>query len=307
MRIPPRQLLERLVRKGIIRKEDLPRIIQRMKEEPSLLVSEVLRDLKVVPEGEFYRMLCEEYGSEYIDPRLLISFPVEEEARGMVSSEQAEEWGIVPLHYDPHKKKLLVVSAYPFNPHVVEGLPSLIGVEEVEVTFIPHEKFAELWKKVYIGIGELDYLEGEGEWIGVESDEEAFPGIYGKSFAQFLAESGESSTPSGGTSRTEGVRGSLRDLSIVDMLQALGQSRKTCTVHVVSDTNESWVYLQDGWVIHARDRSGRTGPAVVYDLIRWQEGEFEVMLRPYNGEPTMMASVESLLLEGARRFDEESR
>lgn len=278
-----------------------------MKEEPTLLVSEVLRDLGIIPEGDFYRLLCEEYGSEYIDPRMIMSFPVDEEAKARVEPEQAEGWEIVPLHYDPHKNKLLVVSAYPFNPHVLEQLPALIGVEEVEVTFVPHDLFPELWKKVYLGIGELDYLEDEGEWIGAETDEEAFPGLYGKSFSQFLEESSGGYTSSGGSFRQEGVRGSLRDLGIVDMLQALGQSRKTCTVHVITEGKESWVYLKDGWVIHARDHQGKTGAPVVYELIRWQEGEFEVTLRPYEGEPTMMASVESLLLEGARRYDEENR
>lgn len=306
MRIPPRQLLERLVRKGIVKKEDLPLISRKMKEEPTLLVSEVLRSLNLIPEKDFFRMLCEEYGSEYIDPRMLMTFPVESEAKSRIEPEQAEGWEIVPLHYDPHRNKLLVVSSYPFNPLVLDQLPGLIGVDEVEVTFVPQEMFPELWKKIYLGVEELDYLDGEGEWIGAESDEEAFPGIYGKSFSQFLERTGEY-TSSGGSFRQEGIRGSLRDLGIVDMLQALGQSRKTCTVHVITEGKESWVYLQDGWVIHARDHRGRSGPQVVYELIRWNEGEFEVTLKPYEGEATMMASVESLLLEGARLSDEENR
>jgi len=304
-RKPPKLFLEHLYKTGILTKDTLQKVVEYHKKEPTLLISEILRNLKVISEKEFWRMLCEEFGSTYMDPALILQFPIEESALAKISSQDAESWEIVPLHYDPHKDRLLVVSAYPFNPHILPDLPRLISVKDVEVTFVPPEFLSRLWRKAYLG--EEDFTpKKSSEWIGPLTDEEAFPGIYGHSVAEYLERefAREEQTTS---SQREGIHGFLEDLGIVDMLQALGQSRKTCSIYLRSGDFSAQIHLHDGFVVHAENSKGEKGPRVVYNLMKLQKGEFTIITQQYKGPQTMMESVEGLLLEGARLLDEESR
>lgn len=310
-RVSPEEFIQRLRRIGVLDEGAQARVEEMLAEESTLYVSEAVRDVLGLKEEEFLKLLCEEFGSEYVPPELLAQWPIQPEATELVASAQAHELALFPLDYDREKDRLLVFTGYPFNPHIVEELGDLVDVSEIEVTFGTEESLADLLRRGYIGSTDLfGDVDEEGSFeIGAATDEEAFPGIYGTSVSDFLyemeqleAEDAAASDAGGGG----GVRGSIEDLSVVEMLQPLGQNRKTCSIFVESGESYASIYLQDGMVIHAETASA-SGPDAVYEVMQWEQGHFEILVRPYSGDPTMMENVEALLLEGMRRFDEANR
>jgi hypothetical protein len=131
------------------------------------------------------------------------------------------------------------------------------------------------------------------------------------------------------------IEGPLRELGIHDVFQLLDLSRKTGVLRVLSELrdDEGLVYFDNGRVVQASIRS--RGPAgdfvpdrlgrsqreidrqlkkhierVVFDLMSWSEGFFSFEERTrgeMSVESRVTVSTESLLMEGARRFDEWSR
>jgi hypothetical protein len=131
------------------------------------------------------------------------------------------------------------------------------------------------------------------------------------------------------------IEGPLRELGIHDVFQLLDLSRKTGVLRVLSELrdDEGLVYFDNGRVVQASIRSRGAGGGfvpdrlgrsqreidrqlkkhierVVFDLMSWSEGFFSFEERT-RGEMSVdsrvTVSTESLLMEGARRFDEWSR
>ena len=129
------------------------------------------------------------------------------------------------------------------------------------------------------------------------------------------------------------IEGPLRELGIHDVFQLLDLSRKTGVLRVLSELrdDEGLVYFDGGRVVQASirsrgsdfapDRAGRSQreidrqhrkyiERVVFDLMSWSEGFFSFEERARSEmqvESQVTVSTESLLMEGARRFDEWSR
>lgn len=129
------------------------------------------------------------------------------------------------------------------------------------------------------------------------------------------------------------IEGPLRELGIHDVFQLLDLSRKTGVLRVLSELrdDEGLVYFDSGRVVQASirsrgsdfapDRAGRSQreidrqhrkyiERVVFDLMSWSEGFFSFEERARGEMPVesqVTVSTESLLMEGARRFDEWSR
>ena len=131
------------------------------------------------------------------------------------------------------------------------------------------------------------------------------------------------------------IEGPLRELGIHDVFQLLDLSRKTGVLRVLSELrdDEGLVFFDSGRVVQASirsrgpaadfvpDRAGRSQreidrqlrkhiERVVFDLMSWSEGFFSFEERTRSEmqvESRVTVSTESLLMEGARRFDEWSR
>lgn len=119
-----------------------------------------------------------------------------------------------------------------------------------------------------------------------------------------------------------GIRGDLGETPLPDILQLLAHGRKTGRLTAKGTTNSGWIYLVDGNVAHA-ELDGRPSAAgdpllrerrppvaeAVYQLFRCIEGTFffEPGQRPPPDLDPVSLDVERLLLEGARRADEQGR
>ncbi len=102
-----------------------------------------------------------------------------------------------------------------------------------------------------------------------------------------------------------GTAGLLEDMNLIDLLQALGPSRKTAKISITSNGNELILYLKKGQIVFAQsgDLLGAEG---VYAALAWNSGKWviepvaEEDIPPANNE----YSNESILMEGCRLLDE---
>ncbi|PWB69958.1 hypothetical protein C3F09_09845, partial [candidate division GN15 bacterium] len=106
----------------------------------------------------------------------------------------------------------------------------------------------------------------------------------------------------------QGASGSLADMSLIDLLQALGPSRKTVKLTVTSDRQKLTLFLDQGSIVHA-ESGGLTGPEAVYAALGWTKGHWKTqsVLPESIPEPNTFSPNESILMEGCRRLDEMSR
>ncbi len=302
------QFLERLLAVKGVTQDEIQAVKDKQESEPTLLVSEALREIQDLAWEPFVQLLCEEMGCEYMPAEMLRNLPVQDAAISRVDSATARELAVYPVEFDEERNRLMVVTAYPFNPTVLGELTDVIGIQDIEATFCSEKILHELIHKAYVGEAELFDAEAAevGFDLGVGSDEEAFPGLYGSNVNDYLyeepADDGGAATQVGG-----GIRGSLADMGIIELLQALGQSRKTCSVFVDSAEGPNGsIYLLDGNVCHA-ELEDESGEEAVYRILAFDEGSFEVINREYPGDPSMMQPVEGLLMEAMRRLDEANR
>ena len=102
--------------------------------------------------------------------------------------------------------------------------------------------------------------------------------------------------------------GNLEDISLVDLLQAMGPGGKTARIKVSAEEGRLVMYLDKGKVVYA-EGDDKKGPEAFYDGVTWKTGQWTV--RPVEldelPEPNNDADNDALLMEGCRRLDEESR
>jgi uncharacterized protein len=101
------------------------------------------------------------------------------------------------------------------------------------------------------------------------------------------------------------LQGNLRDMSVADLIQQYGQDQKTAELSITHDNQQANLFFKGGTVAHAV--LGNTqGEEVIYRILQWETGEFSLETGIEPPTVTIQRSWSGLLLEGARRLDEES-
>ncbi|MBI1911794.1 MAG: DUF4388 domain-containing protein [Deltaproteobacteria bacterium] len=103
-----------------------------------------------------------------------------------------------------------------------------------------------------------------------------------------------------------GVKGRLKDMGLVDIIQIFNAERKTVAIHLGSEMGYGRVYIKNGNIVHASYREF-TGPEAFFSLLAWKDGEFEVEPDANPPDKSINQPAEALILEGLRRLDEASR
>ncbi len=103
-----------------------------------------------------------------------------------------------------------------------------------------------------------------------------------------------------------GVSGSLQEMSLPDVIQILGNGRKSGRLKVRSGTLQGELMFQDGSIHDAR-LGDLGGAEAVYGLLRMMEGDFELEPDTTSVEDVIGIPTHHLLLEAMRRIDEEQR
>lgn len=99
------------------------------------------------------------------------------------------------------------------------------------------------------------------------------------------------------------VRGTLAQMSVVDLLQTLDIGRKTCRLVLIREGQRSEMQFHDGQLVHATF-GDLIGEAAVYAVVPWTEGVFLIDFERGECPHTVTHSTQSVLLEALRRFDE---
>lgn len=102
-----------------------------------------------------------------------------------------------------------------------------------------------------------------------------------------------------------GTHGSLTDMNVIDLLQAMGQTDKTARISVSAHGQQLTVYLEQGRIVYAECDDIR-GPEAVYCALGWRHGVWSVdpVASEELPEPNNDLTNEAVLLDGCRRLDE---
>jgi predicted regulator of Ras-like GTPase activity (Roadblock/LC7/MglB family) len=102
-----------------------------------------------------------------------------------------------------------------------------------------------------------------------------------------------------------GIQGSLTDMSVADLIQLNCQDRRTVKLTIKHDDQEAIIWFKDGNVIHS-SLGSLDGEEVIYRILSWQQGKFDSEIDKEAPTTSVNRSWTSLLLEGAKRLDEQS-
>lgn len=100
-----------------------------------------------------------------------------------------------------------------------------------------------------------------------------------------------------------GMQGNLSDMTIADLIQHTCQDNKTAMLQIDASDGNATIYFKNGKVVHAVT-ADQNGEEVVYKILNWHDGTFTLEMDINPPMNTVNRSWSSLLLEGARRLDE---
>jgi len=105
-----------------------------------------------------------------------------------------------------------------------------------------------------------------------------------------------------------GVRGSLAQMSTIDLLQSLELGRKSCRLVIGNGADSCEMFFTDGNVTHATyPNLNLRGDEAVYKTLFWTEGSWELDFNNLSNEQSTTKSTQGLLMEGLRLLDEANR
>ena len=103
-----------------------------------------------------------------------------------------------------------------------------------------------------------------------------------------------------------GVSGSLKEMSIPDLVQILSHGRKTGRLSLTAGNQRGEVHFVGGDIYNAMLGKQR-GEEAFFAILRFKEGSFAIDPDFTAEDRVIQMTSEMLLLEGLRRFDEENR
>jgi DNA-binding response OmpR family regulator len=113
----------------------------------------------------------------------------------------------------------------------------------------------------------------------------------------------DQAAPSAGKS---GVSGSLKEMSIPDLVQILSHGRKTGRLSLSSGQHRGEVHFVGGEIYNALHGQQR-GEEAFFAMLRFRDGSFALDPDFVAEDRVIQMTAEMLLLEGLRRFDEDNR
>ncbi len=101
-----------------------------------------------------------------------------------------------------------------------------------------------------------------------------------------------------------GMLGNLKDMAIADLIQHNCQDRKVAQLTIQHAGQRAVLYFNAGNVSHAVLDDQEEGEAVIYHILGWEDGTFNLEAGVTSPAVSITRSWTGLLLEGARRLDE---
>jgi hypothetical protein len=98
------------------------------------------------------------------------------------------------------------------------------------------------------------------------------------------------------------LRGNLQSISLMDVVQLLNVNRKTGKLIVNHGKTSGTLYVLNGDVVHAETPQVLGEPGA-FEILEWNQGEFEFVTTKFKAPTTIHRSVPDLLMEAARTAD----
>ncbi len=111
---------------------------------------------------------------------------------------------------------------------------------------------------------------------------------------------------SSSTTSSSGVSGSLKEMSLPDLVQILSHGRKSGQLKLNIDQQVGEIHFVDGEIYNALFEKLR-GEEAFFRMLRHKDGRFELNSDFRAEQRVINMTSEMLLLEGLRRFDEDNR
>jgi len=107
-----------------------------------------------------------------------------------------------------------------------------------------------------------------------------------------------------GWHQREGFSGTLRQVGLSDVIQIQCLGTHSCVLNVQNSKAQGEIFIESGMIVHATTGTS-SGEEALFQLLSLNQGEFN--LKPFEkpAERTLQGSWEFLLMESARKRDEE--
>ncbi|MEW6686496.1 MAG: response regulator [Candidatus Edwardsbacteria bacterium] len=98
------------------------------------------------------------------------------------------------------------------------------------------------------------------------------------------------------------LSGKITSGQFIDILQVLELGKRNGVLTVKSGTETGYIYIREGKVagVHLEVKDEKA----IYEILEWKEGEFHFEPREISAEKRLSLSVQQLLLEWAKHYDE---
>jgi len=105
------------------------------------------------------------------------------------------------------------------------------------------------------------------------------------------------------TVESETNRGTLEEMTLVDVMQVLAMNRKTCSVTLVRGKEIGKIYFLEGRLLDAKVGNLR-GDDVVYELLAWKGADFSIGEEPKTAlQVSVTKDLHALIAEGLQRIE----
>ncbi|HEY4684322.1 MAG TPA: DUF4388 domain-containing protein [Candidatus Acidoferrales bacterium] len=109
-----------------------------------------------------------------------------------------------------------------------------------------------------------------------------------------------------GATRLGVIQGRLEEMNVIDLCQSLEMGQKSCRLTLRSGGKECSLFFQNGQILDASLDTSR-GDDAFYQIVLWNEGEFEIDFSMAPSRQTTTRSTQGLLMEALRLVDEANR
>lgn len=102
---------------------------------------------------------------------------------------------------------------------------------------------------------------------------------------------------------SEGIRGNLKQLALLDIIKMLSSGNRSGRLDINQSGKSGEIYLERGNIVHAATGT-QIGEKGVYTLMGWLEGEFTFTPDVPSPDRSIDVATEQLLLEAARQAEQ---
>ncbi len=105
-----------------------------------------------------------------------------------------------------------------------------------------------------------------------------------------------------------GTFGSLADMNLIDLLQTMNGSGKTCLISVTAQSNQLTIYVHNGIIIYAENNIVQ-GEKAIFKGMEWNKGiwSFDPIDVSELPQPNVNRPINSILLVGCQYMDESQK